>query len=125
MSFRPMLRPGQGFKQFSILRRVGATTNTGRPHTGGLAPCGELSGMLTQASPKEIEEHKQLKSPITHTVTVLQHGMTHRAKANDVLELATGCGDNVRHFMVKGEPQDPGELGFFLVYKVEERADLK
>lgn len=121
MSFRPMLRPGQGFKQFSILRRVGATTNTGRPHTGSLTLQGELSGMLTQASPEEIEEHKQLKSPITHTITVLQNGLGHRAKANDVLEL----GANGRRFLVKGEPKDPGELGFFLVYKVEERADLE
>ena len=124
MSFRPMLRPGQGFKLFRILSRVGGTTNTGRPHTGSLAHQGELTGMLTQASPKEIEEHKQLKSPITHTITVPQHGMKYRAKANDVLELVTGNGDKGRRFMVKGDPQDPGELGFFLVYKVEERADL-
>ena len=124
MSFRPMLRPGQGFKLFRILSRVGGTTNTGRPHTGSLSPRGEITGMLTQASPKEIEEHKQLKSPITHTVTVLQSGMQHRAKANDILEIVTGGGDNRRRFMVKGDPQDPGELGFFLVYKVEERDDL-
>ena len=124
MSFRPMLRPGQGFKLFRILRRVGGTTNTGRPYTGSLAPQGEFQGMLTQASPKEIEEHKQAKSPITHTITVLQHSMKHRAKANDVLELVTGCGDQGRRFMVKGNPKDPGELGYFLIYKVEERDDL-
>lgn len=124
MSFRPMLRPGQGFKKFRILRRVGATTNTGRPHTNSKSPIGELTGMLTKASPKEIEDHKQLKSPITHTITVQQQGMKHRAKANDILELVTGGGDKARQFMVKGDPQDPGELGFFLVYKVEERADL-
>lgn len=125
MSFRPMLRPGQGFKLFRILRRVGATTATGRPHTNSKAPQGEFYGMLTQASPKEIEEHKQLKSPITHTVTVPQQGLKHRAKANDIIELVTGCGDRGRKFMVKGDPQDPGELGFFLVYKVEERDDLQ
>lgn len=125
MSFRPMLRPGQGFKLFRILSRVGGTTNTGRPHTNSLAPKGEFYGMLTQASPKEIEEHKQLKSPITHTVTVLQHSLKHRAKSNDILELVTPDGTDGRQFLVKGEPQDPGELGFFLVYKVEERADLK
>lgn len=124
MSFRPMLRPGQGFKQFRILRRVSGVTNTGRAHTNSRSPIGELTGMLTQASPKEIEEHKQLKSPITHTITVPQQGMVHRAKANDILELVTGSGDKARQFMVKGDPQDPAELGFFLVYKVEERADL-
>lgn len=123
MSFRPMLRPGQGFKLFRILRRVGGTTNSGRPHTNSKAPQGEFYGILTQASPVEIEQHKQIGSPITHTI--LQRGTTPRAKATDILELVTGCGDKARQFMVKGEPQDPGELGFFLVYKVEERKDLK
>lgn len=122
MSFRPMLRPGQGFKLFRILRRVGATTDTGRPHTNSKALQGEFYGMLTQASPTEIEQHKQLGSPITHTI--LQRGTTPRAKATDILELVIGD-DKDRYFTVKGEPQDHGELGFFLVYKVEERADLK
>ena len=123
MSFRPMLRPGQGFKLFRILRRVGGLTDSGRAHTNSKAPQGEFYGMLTQASPKEIEQHKQLGSPITHTI--LQRGTTPRAKATDILELVTGCGDKARQFMVKGDPQDPGELGFFLLYKVEERKDLK
>lgn len=125
MSFRPMLRPGQGFKLFRILRRVGAITPGGRPHTGSLAPQGEFCGMLTQASPKEIEEHKQQKSPITHTITVLRNSLKHQARANDVLELVTGSGEKKRRFMVQGDPQDPGELGFFLVYKVEEREGLE
>lgn len=125
MSFRPMLRPGQGFKLFRILGSVGGVTSGGRPYTSSNATLGEFHGMLTQASPKEIEEHKQLKSPITHTITVSQHGLKHRAKANDTLELVTGNGGKGRRFMVKGDPQDPGELGFFLVYKVEERKDLQ
>ena len=123
MSFRPMLRPGQGAKVFRVMRRVGAVTSGGRPHTNSLSPQGEFLGMITQASPKEIEQHKQLGHPITHTI--VQRGTAHRAKATDILELVeSGC-DKPRRFMVKGEPQDPGELGHFLVYKVEERADLK
>lgn len=124
MSFRPMLRPGQGFKLFRILRRVGVTTNTGRPTTSSLASQGEFHGMITQADPKEIERHQQLGTPITHTI--VQRGTTpHRAKATDVLELIEGSGDKPRRFLVQGEPKDPGELGHFLIYKVEERADLK
>lgn len=121
MSFRPMLRPGQGFKLFHVLRRVGTTTNTGRPTTGKLESQGEFYGIISQASPKEIEQHKQLGSPITHTI--VQRGTKFRAKATDVLEL--DCGENKRRFMVQGEPKDPGELGHFLVYTVEERADLQ
>ena len=123
MSFRPMLRPGQGFKLFRVLSREGGVTDSGRPHTNSKASKGEFYGILTQASPTEREQHKQLGSPITHTI--LQRGTKNRAKATDILELVEGDGERVRHFRVQGEPQDPGELGHFLIYKVEERADLK
>ena len=121
MSFRPMLRPGQGFKLFRVLRRVVGTTASGRPTTKSYALQGEFYGMITQASPKEVEQSKQSGSPITHTI--VQRGTNARAKATDVLEL--GEGENARRFLVQGEPQDPGELGHFLVYRVEERADLQ
>lgn len=124
MSFRPMLRPGQGFKPFRILRKVGKLTEKGRAGTSSEQCQGEFLGMITQASPKEIEQYKQLGTPITHTI--VQRGTTHRAKANDVVELPDpSCGDKTRRFRVVGDPQDPGELGHFLVYKVEERDDLK
>lgn len=122
MSFRPMLRPGQGFKPFLVLRRVSGTTDTGRPYTNSKAPQGTFYGMITQADPKEIERHKQLGTPITHTI--VQRGTANRAKATDILELREGCGDKSRYFLVQGEPKDPGELGHFLIYTVEERADL-
>lgn len=123
MSFRPMLRPGQGSKLFRVLRRVGITTNTGRPTTSSLKSQGEFYGIISQASPKEIEQHKQLGSPITHTI--VQRGTGSRAKATDVLELVEGSGENKRRFLVQGEPKDPGEFGHFLIYTVEERADLQ
>ena len=122
MSFRPMLRPGQGFKPFKVLRREGGLTETARPTTSALKPHGEFRGIISQASPKEVEQHKQLGSPITHTI--VQRGTRNMAKANDVLELATSSGDT-RRFLVKGDPRDPGELGHFLVYTVEERDDLQ
>ena len=124
MSFRPMLRPGQGFKLFRVLRKVSRTTSTGRPQTSSLASHGEFYGMITQADPKEVEQFKQAGTPITHTI--IQRGTTHRAKANDVLELiGNTCGNTPRRFYVQGEPKDPGELGYFLIYKVEERVDLQ
>lgn len=124
MSFRPMLRPGQGFKKFRILRKVGKTTDTGRPHTSSLASQGEFFGMISQADPKEVEQFKQAGTPITHTI--VQRGSAHRAKAQDVLELQDpACGDKNRRFRVQVEPKDPGEMGHFLIYRVEERADLQ
>lgn len=122
MSFRPMLRPGQGFKPFRVLRRSGGLSPKGRPSTSELKPQGEFFGIISQADPKEIEQHKQLGTPITHTI--VQRGTINRAYANDVLELVN-CGSDGRRFLVQGDPKDPGELGHFLVYKVEERKDLK
>lgn len=118
MSFRPMLRPGQGFQLFTVKRRVGGVTQNGRPTTGDLEPVGTFYGIISQASPREQEQFKQLGNPITHTI--VQRGTVNRAKATDVLTL-----DDGRKFLVKGHPHDPGELGHFLVYRVEERADLK
>ena len=90
---------------------------------------GTFLGIISQASPKEQEQFKQLGTPISHTI--VQRGTKNRAKATDVLELLTPppCGSSgpptSRRFMVVGEPQDPGELGHFLVYRVEEREDLQ
>lgn len=126
MSFRGLLRPGQGFKLFRVLRRASDKTPTGRPYTGALAPIGELNGIITEASPEEIEQFKQKGHPITHTI--VQRGTTARASANDVLELLPSqCdrADGHRRFLVKVEPKDPGELGHFLIYRVEERTDLE
>lgn len=127
MSFRPQLRPGQGFKPFTVLRRNGAVTETGRPFTGDLEITGSFLGIISQASPTEQAQWKQLGSPITHTI--VQRGKDHRAKADDVLELAVDRYNRpispTRRFLVRGEPQDPGELGHFLVYHVLERADLQ
>ena len=129
MSFRPQLRPGQGFKPFLVLRRVNGTTKTGRPTTGSLEPQGEFLGIISQATPAEKEQWKQDGHPITHTI--VQRGTQNRAMATDVLELpavTNAEGEEIvaaRHFEVKGQPQDPGELGHFLVYRVEEREDLQ
>ena len=124
MSFRPMLRPGQGFKPFTILKRVGTVTKTGRPTTGDLEPMGEFYGMITQATQREIEQHKQNGHPITHTI--IKRGGKDNAVETDVLELCQKDGDKcvTRRFLVQSV-QDPGELGHFLIYKVEEREDLQ
>lgn len=129
MSFRGHLRPGQGFKPFTVLRRIGAQTATGRPYTGDLVEVGQFLGIISQASPREQEQWKQLGTPITHTI--VQRGRKGRAMATDVLQLEEPlpCGcvgpSKTRRFLVQGEPQDPGELGHFLVYRVEERKDLQ
>lgn len=118
MSFRGLLRPGQGFKPYTVLRKNGGTTRTGRPKNGDYEPIGQIYGIISQASQHEIAQSKQNGHPMTHTV--IQRGTRDRAIAGDVLEL---CGTN-RRFMVTGV-RDPGELGHFTVYKVDEREDLQ
>ena len=120
MSFRPMLRPGQGFKLYTVLRRKGSKTPSGRPKTAGLEPVGTIYGIISQASQTEQEQWKQKGHPITHTV--IQRGTKNAGKADDVLKL--GDGETARFFYVQGT-RDPGELGHFTVYKVEEREDLQ
>ena len=118
MSFRPMLRPGQGFKTYRVLRRESGLSEKGRPYTNALKPQGEISGIISKANQYEKEQWKQSGHPITHTI--IQRGNPIRAKATDVLEL-TGTD---RRFLVQGA-RDPGELGHFTVYYVEERLDLQ
>ena len=117
MSFRPMLRPGQGDRCFTVLRREGGKSEKGRPTTSSLKLQGQLFGMITQAKQKDIEQWKQNGHPITHTI--VQRGTVNQAKATDILELA----GTDRRFLVQGI-RDPGDLGLFTVYHVEERFDL-
>lgn len=121
MSFRGLLRPGQGFKPFTVYRRAGVVAHSGRPATGKLEAQSEFFGIITQASPTEKEQWKQSGHPITHTI--VQRGSADNAVETDVLELNDGSCCK-RRFLVKSV-QDPGELGHFLIYKVEERVDLK
>lgn len=119
--FRGFLRPGQGFRPFTILRKTGGTTNTGRATAGKLTSCGEILGIISQASQKEQEQWKQNGHPITHTI--VQRGAEDKVKVTDILELEIR-GQKPRRFRVQGV-HNPAELGHFTSYKVEERDDLQ
>ena len=119
--FRGLLRPGQGFKEFNVLEKKGGLTETGRPITKHYEETRRIIGIISQADQKEIEQWKQSGHPITHTI--VQRGSVNRAKAYDMLELLSGP-DCPRYFYIQGV-QDPGELGHFTIYKVEEREDLQ
>lgn len=118
MNFRAMHRPGEGFKLFKVLRKEGGLTEKGRPATSSLKHKGEFYGIVTKTDPTETDQNKQKGSPKKYTI--VQRGTQHQARANDILERADG-----RRFLVIGDPKDPGGLGHFSVYKVEERDDLQ
>lgn len=119
MSFRPMLRPGQGFQEFRIFRKKGGLTEKGRPTTSVLTSQGEFYGIISKDAPTETDQHKQKGSPITYTI--VQRGTKNQARAGDILERVK----DGKRYMVKGDPRDPANLGLFLSYKVEERDDLQ
>lgn len=121
MSFRGHLRPGQGFRLFTVYSKTGTITETGRPQTGSYERRSSFYGIMSQASPREQEQWKQLGTPITHTI--VQRGMDGHAEPNDRLKLSEFGED--RYFQVQGKPDNPGELGHFLVYRVLEREDLQ
>ena len=104
MIFRAMHRPGEGFKLFKVLRKEGGKTAKGRPTTSVLKPQGEFYGIISKTDPTETDQHKQVGSPKKYTI--VQRGTKNQARAGDILE------------------QDPGGLGHFSVYKVEERDDV-
>ena len=120
MAFRGLLRPGQGCKTFTVLRRKSGTTATGRPKTTRLEPDGEILGIISQASQREVEQSKQNGHPISHTV--IQRGTENKAKPTDVLELDNN--GEPRRFLIQ-TVRNPGEIDHFIVYKVEERVDLQ
>ena len=117
LRYTGLLRPGQGFKPFIVLQGEGGLTEAGRPCSGDPVPAGRIIGIISQASQTEREQWKQSGHPITHTI--VQRGTKDRAKATDVLELEGG-----RRVLVQGV-QDPGELGHYTIYHVEEREDLQ
>ena len=118
MIFRAMHRPGEGFKQFTVLRKEGGKTEKGRPTTSVLKPQGTFYGIVSRTDPTETDQNKQKGSP--KNLTLVQWGTKNQARANDILEREDG-----KRYLVKGDPKDPGGLGHFTVYKVEERDDLQ
>ncbi len=124
--FHGFLRPGQGFRQLTILRRAGGVTDNGRPETRSLTPSGEITGLIMRASRGEIqqwessEQWKQEGHPVTHKI--IQQGTQNRLSPSDVIESVSK--GKTRRFIVKGA-NDPAELGHFTIYFAEEREDLQ
>lgn len=119
MFIRTMLRPGEGTKVYRVLRREGGLTAKGRPTTSALKPQGEFKAIISQSSPDDTDQHKQPGSPVRYKL--IQQGGKIQAKAEDILERV----EDGKRFLVKKDPRNPGGLGHFLVYTVEERDDLQ
>lgn len=117
----PFLRPGQGFKEFSVKKLGKAVNSKGRVQKAGYETVGTIKGILATANEKEIEQWKQKEHPITHKI--VQYGVSNAAGATNYLVLSEK-GKKDRYFYVQGTG-NPGELNHMMRYFVEERQDLK
>lgn len=130
--FNTPLRPGQGAMRFKHLKRSSGLSGTGRAGLSTLKENGEILGILTDATPKDIERWGTTEKPISHKI--VQHGGMHKAAADDVLKLVEKVVEKVenqevekevvRYFYIQRRPRNPGNLGHFTVYFCEERSGL-
>ena len=116
----PILRPGQGFKKFTVKKKGKTLTSSGKPIKGGYEDIGTIIGILATASQKEIEQWKQNGHPITHKI--VQQGIKNAAIATNYLVLSE-IGKKDRYFYVQGD-NNLGELIHLMRYFVEESSDL-
>lgn len=119
--FHTMLRPGQGFRQYSILRSESGETAGGRPYKGIPKEVGMLLGIMVAADPKEMVLWKQRDTPIT--CKVVQYAPGTMAQASDFLQLKIDGESRPRCYRVQGT-ENPGLYGHFAIYYCDEREDL-
>lgn len=126
--FSHRLRPGQGFQSFIIMRDGGGYVSSSGAVMQNRIVGETIKGIISQASQREKDEWKQTGHPISHTI--VQKGHKNRANAGDFLCLTKRreCDETMqpqgRMYYIQGT-HDPGELGHFTVYYVEERLDME
>ena len=115
------LRPGQGYKKFTVKKKLTTLSESNKPISGGYSDKGTITATLATATQKEIEHWKQQNHPITHKI--VQLGVENAAVASNYIVLSEK-GKKDRYFYVQGA-SNPGELNHMMRYFVEERMDLK
>lgn len=131
--FNTPLRPGQGAMRFKHLKSTSGLSSTGRAGCSSTYEVkGEILGILSETTPKEIERWGTTEKPISHKI--VQHGGIHKAAADDILKLVEKVVEKVekqevvkevvRYFYIQRRPRNPGNLGHFTVYFCEERSGL-
>ncbi|MCL6597946.1 MAG: phage head closure protein [Alicyclobacillus macrosporangiidus] len=107
------LTPNMLWKTFDWQRRTTGQDSRGRP-VPGWSSVGQIRGIISDSSPEEKLRYQQMQHPITHEIAVQG---SPQAAPGDLLVL------DGRHFFIQ-DVQDPGGLGMWTLYKVEERRDV-
>ncbi len=111
------LRPGQGFQQFEVRKSYSGLSEGGRPIKKDISKTvGYIYGILSLASPKEIEMWSTTEHPISHKIVQRFSGSV--VNEGDTLVLGN------RFFYVNQRPRNPADLNHFIVYFCEERSGL-
>lgn len=109
------LRPGNLYKDFLVAKNGSGIDGRGRTSKSyDTENAVMIHAVLAQATPQEKARWEQIQHPITHTI--VDSGPL-KARENDLLT----CGN--RKFFVQGV-DEPGQLGLYSIYYVEERRDL-
>lgn len=108
------LKPGNLYKDFTIEKKGASVTSRGRAKKEyATDPADQIKAVLAEAKPQEKERWRQLQHPISHTI--VQKG---KLKATTGDRLIFG----ERMFFIQGI-DEPGALGLWTIYYVEERFD--
>lgn len=109
------LRPGNLYKDFLVAKNGSGVDGKGRTSKSyDTENAVMIHAVLAQATPQEKARWEQIQHSITHTI--VDRGPV-KASENDLLT----CGN--RKFFVQGV-DEPGQLGLYSIYYVEERKDL-
>lgn len=117
----PFMRPGQEFKQFTILQKK--TTRSAAGSIGrktDFEVVGELCGVPASTSPKEREFYKQNNIDVSNKI-IQYYGQI--AKKGQYLQRTTVT-EEVETYYIEAI-KNPAGLDHFTVYYVNKRDDLK
>ena len=117
-----MLRPGQEFKEFQILKKKTTRSSAGSiGKSAGFEEIGTLKGAISSTSPRETEFWKQNGHEVSHKI-IQYHGA--KAKKGQFLQRVNPVTNEVNTYYIE-TIKNPGGLDHFTVYMVNERDDLK
>ncbi|WOC33477.1 MULTISPECIES: hypothetical protein [Caproicibacterium] len=119
--FRAMLRPGQGFRTYKILRSKPGETASGRPCKSTPKEVGALLGFMVAADPKEMTAWRQRGTPVS--CKIVQDRPDVLAQESDFLQVQLTGEKKARCYRVQGV-ENPGLLGHAVIYYCDEREDL-
>jgi hypothetical protein len=113
-----MMAPGRENRDFTVSRpSVRSTENAREGLPDEYIAIGTIRGVMAQANSQEISKWQQLNHPITHKI-IMSGKPAIDIRPDDVFEYGN------RRFFNRAIPYDVGDLGHYLIFYCNERADI-